>query len=169
MILNYSGSLPAPFRVPSYQNPSYQNPPLVPVFDTPCESWYNPETVIFSQVSKVSGVFRKLFTYSLLCCVIAWLFFSYVPGLRAWLPVVEYPLIGQRSLAWLGLPAALIFLVIQLWLVVTTYRSLRKRNAEATQHTGMRLNLTAEILWTALPIVLTIGLVYAGYAILAAQ
>jgi heme/copper-type cytochrome/quinol oxidase subunit 2 len=109
---------------------------------------------------------RKIFTYFLLCCVVAWLVLSYWPFGRSLIPLVSFPLGWRNELALLGAISICLFIGVQLWLVITTTRSLRKRQAspgKASPDAGLRLNVQAEIFWTALPIGITILLGVAGY------
>ncbi|MEX1018829.1 MAG: hypothetical protein WDZ49_04180 [Litorilinea sp.] len=115
---------------------------------------------------------KKLFAYSLLACVVAWLLFSYVPELRQFLPEVAFPSAWLRGLAWLGALAAALFVAIQVWIVGSTFRSLRNRqNAPDSPEPipGLHINLFGEIVWTALPILMTVGLILAGVAIWTAR
>jgi heme/copper-type cytochrome/quinol oxidase subunit 2 len=103
---------------------------------------------------------KKLFTYLLLSCVVAWLVFSYVPATQQMLPAIGYSTEWFSLLLWLGGISALVFLAIQIWLVGSTLQALRQQRPIQS-----RLNLSKEVLWTALPILMTAFLIIVGYQI----
>jgi ABC-type transport system involved in Fe-S cluster assembly fused permease/ATPase subunit len=103
--------------------------------------------------------------YGSLALVIGWLVLSYsnwLPAiLRIGAPLAQFgPWFQQMTVAIL-----LCFIAIQFWLCVSTWRIVQRRrqdNAQtATAH--FSLSLFGELFWTALPLVLTIGLALAGY------
>jgi heme/copper-type cytochrome/quinol oxidase subunit 2 len=69
-----------------------------------------------------------------------------------------------KWLAALSLIALVIFVAIQLWLVFTTVATLRTSQAKESG-SPFRLRLGAELFWTALPIVMTIALAWASFAL----
>jgi heme/copper-type cytochrome/quinol oxidase subunit 2 len=101
---------------------------------------------------------RLLWTLFLLGGVTFWLFFSYAPeSIRPFEPIV-------LRAAWIGplwqrlaVATLFLFLVVQMIIAGSTLRL----GAQAAQ-TGMggplRLPMVAEIFWTLLPILMTIGL-----------
>ncbi len=110
---------------------------------------------------------RRLLTFGLLGICGFWLLFAYVPGLQAWLPTIALGDDGAfggngRWMAVLALLSLLAFIIIQLWLVHTTVRTVRAYHAKGARP-GFRLPLSIEIFWTALPIAMTVALAWASY------
>lgn len=111
----------------------------------------------------VAVLLQRLFTLAILIICIAWLVVSYLPGVQALLPTIAFS--GNRSwLAILGAIALVVFIAIQLWLVYTTVVTVRAHQAKR-DGSPFRLNTGAELFWTALPIVVTVGLAWASYAL----
>lgn len=105
---------------------------------------------------------RRFFTLALLLICILWLIASYLPGVQALLPTIAFPP-NNGWLTNLAVASLVLFLAIQLWLLYATIATVR---AHQTKGNGspFRLKLSAEFLWTALPIAMTIGLAWASYA-----
>lgn len=102
--------------------------------------------------------------YGSLALVIGWLVLSY----SNWLPAtlrMGAPVAGAGP--WFqGATVAILlcFIAIQLWLLASTWRIVRRQHQDDTQTTGyVSLSLFGELFWTALPLLLTIGLALAGY------
>lgn len=102
--------------------------------------------------------------YGSLLLLLGWLGVSY----GAWLPdsarleapVAYYGEWFQRAL----LVVLFAFAAIQLWLVRATVRMLRRSPTESRPlPTTFALRLGSEIFWTALPLLMTIGLAVVGY------
>jgi heme/copper-type cytochrome/quinol oxidase subunit 2 len=116
---------------------------------------------------------KKAFIYTLLACVLAWLGLSYAPGLQARLPALAFSAAWHSALLWAGMLAVLVFLGIQIWLVGSTLWSLRVRKSAAWDGARskspaparQRVSLSAEAIWTALPILMTVLLALAGHRI----
>ena len=106
---------------------------------------------------------RRIFTLAILVIFVLWLVVSYLPGVRAMLPVVAFGGNGVW-MATLAVLALIIFVTIQIWLVYSTIVTVR---AHQTKSNGspFRLRLSVELFWTALPIAMTIGLAWASYAL----
>ncbi|MEZ4729230.1 MAG: hypothetical protein R3E79_19025 [Caldilineaceae bacterium] len=105
--------------------------------------------------------------YGSLLLVVGWLALSY----GAWLPDsahIEAPVVQVGpwfQQATVGI--LLLFVAIQLWLVYTTFRMLHRRRQVEGQSISdhFALSLFGELFWTALPVLLTIGLALAGYGL----
>lgn len=103
--------------------------------------------------------------YGSLALVIGWLVLSY----SAWLPTrlrFGAPLVEAGP--WFqGATVAILlcFVAIQIWLLASTLRLLqqRRRHDDQTMAGHFVLNTVGELFWTALPLLLTIGLALAGY------
>jgi heme/copper-type cytochrome/quinol oxidase subunit 2 len=114
---------------------------------------------------------KKAFIYTLLAYVLAWLGLSYAPGLQARLPALAFSAAWHSALLWAGMLAVLVFLGIQIWLVGSTLWSLRGRQsaawdgARSKSPARQRISLSAEVIWTALPILMTVLLALAGHRI----
>ncbi|CAN5819669.1 hypothetical protein BH10CHL1_BH10CHL1_37520 [soil metagenome] len=117
-----------------------------------------------------------------LLSVILWLFFSYIPANLIALPTIS--LVGKGSGALfqvLALICFILFVLLQLTVVHSTIRMLRRPNTPGTDYGGrandgmindgtvnnatgnFKLNLWSEIFWTILPLVTTLGLAFASY------
>lgn len=103
--------------------------------------------------------------YGSLLLLIGWLALSY----GSWLPDrlrIEMPL--ARYGYWFQLTTVVIlilFVFIQLWLLRSTFRLLHQRS-QPDMHSmphGFALRVWGEVFWTALPLLLTIGLAVVGY------
>jgi hypothetical protein len=108
-------------------------------------------------------VLQRLFTFAIVIISILWIVVSYLPGVQAILPTIS--LVGDRTWwAWLGVAMLVIFIAIQFWLLhatITTVRAYHARSGNAS----FRLRLGLEFFWTALPIAMSVGLVWASYAL----
>ena len=114
-----------------------------------------------------------------LLSVILWLFFSYIPVSLIALPT--FTLLGKGSGALfqaLALICFTLFVLIQLTVVHSTIRMLRRPNAPGANYDGVvndgtvnhttgnfKLNLWSEIFWTILPLLTTLGLAFASYQV----
>jgi hypothetical protein len=111
--------------------------------------------------------------------VILWLFFSYVPANLVALPNITFygKGLGLRF-QWLALICFTLFVLIQLTVVHSTIRMLRRPNALGANYDGVahdgsvnnatgnfKLNLWSEIFWTVLPLLTTLGLAFASYQV----
>ncbi len=110
-------------------------------------------------------MFQKLLSVALVVVSIIWIVFSHVTSLRDVLPAVAYP----AGSSWMA-PAALlslgIFLAVQLWLVWTTVAGVRRYQQRASGDAQpLRLHVGLEALWTAMPVVMTLGLAWAAYGL----
>src|SRR5688500_13045774 len=150
-------------------------------FDISCELRYNRSQigdqalhVLFSRwvrllcscalLFEIGGcVFKRLFALSMLVIFILWLVISYLPGVQAQLPTIAFGS-GSNLLAALGVASLIVFVAIQLWLLVTTVSTIRTFQAKEIR-TPFRLKVGTEFFWTALPILMTVGLAWASYAL----
>lgn len=103
--------------------------------------------------------------YGSLALLISWLVLSY----SKWLPAtwrVGAPL-AQAGPWFQGATVAILlcFIAIQLWLLVMTWRIVQRQRLEGAQPTNspFALHRFGELFWTALPLLLTIGLALVGY------
>lgn len=114
---------------------------------------------------------RLILTFATLFPILAWLYFSYTPGVAAQLPVVTVLAHGWGSslqtLTTLGLG---LFLLIQVLLIHSLVRVFQRREHVETSNLvvseaerSFRLNFTLELFWTLLPLVMTAGLAWAAY------
>ena len=107
---------------------------------------------------------RRIFALFMLMAVIGWIVISYLPASVITLPVISFP--AELNQRFQGLLAGgfAIFLALQIWLVWTTVRNIqvaqRRSNSVVSE---LNLSLLREAIWTALPIVMTIGLALASY------
>jgi hypothetical protein len=102
---------------------------------------------------------RTAGTIAILLAFVAWLLLSYWPAAAALLPTIAFA--GPWSATWLPILAAVTFAAcagIQLWLVYATTQSLRKPAgpAEAAALSQFRLNVRAETVLTAAPLLMTL-------------
>jgi heme/copper-type cytochrome/quinol oxidase subunit 2 len=108
-------------------------------------------------------VFKRLLALAILIIFILWLVISYLPGVQALLPTIAFSG-GGNLLALLGVASLIIFIAVQLWLLYTTVLTIRTHQAK--EHgSPFRLKVGAEFFWTALPILMTVGLAWASYAL----
>jgi len=116
---------------------------------------------------------RSLFGYIILLYVLFWLVFSYLPESFISLPEIDFPR-GWTSTNFpiLFVICAIVFLLIQIWLVIATngffkgkrYLYSQDKNkqieniveAEGESILSFRLSRPQELFWTALPILMTI-------------
>lgn len=137
-------------------------------FDTPCEVWYNLTT--FITIVRIKPVSRYIWSIIALVGVSVWLFFSYVPSA---LPVATrfsaLSSLPGSVLQILGTLSLLIFVGVQLWLLYATFR-LRTVFAQypnwadgAQRGPRFQLLFAVEFFWTALPLLITLGMAYISY------
>jgi hypothetical protein len=105
---------------------------------------------------------RTLWITVTLVLVVGWLLVSYLPGLLPMLPTLAYPMWSLKLMAAVATAAAAGFVAIQLWIVRSTDRSLVAAGNTAREF-GLRRG--PEAFWTALPIVMTLLLVAAVWAV----
>ncbi len=108
---------------------------------------------------------QKLFGYAILLVTVLWLILSYIPVSVVTLPQIPFASEASGRLFQVLLVGGfLIFVVLQIWLVVATKRLFRtedgRRNEMAAE---FGLNRTSEMIWTAIPLLMTIGLALASY------
>ncbi|MCL4860159.1 MAG: hypothetical protein KJZ93_12160 [Caldilineaceae bacterium] len=102
---------------------------------------------------------RYLLTIVSLLAVLFWLAFSYAPGMPS-LPALTFQAGWSGALLQaLALAGLILFVLIQLFILWSTSRLSPIRQAES----GPRVRLVAEFFWTALPLVMTIGLALLSY------
>lgn len=108
---------------------------------------------------------RVILTVLILLAVIGWIVLSYMPQAAALLPPLAFPAALTSTLfPALALLSLALFLGLQLWLVRDT-DALVKRWLHQTEPRAepFRLTRSGELLWTALPILMTLALAFAGY------
>ena len=88
----------------------------------------------------------------------AWVVLSYAPA--AWLPHWQWPQAIQPSFGLFALMGLAVFVVIQVWLVVATDRSLQAHPAGMQE---FNLKRGVESVLTALPILITVLLAWAAW------
>ncbi len=108
---------------------------------------------------------QKLFGYAILLVTLLWLMLSYLPDSVMTLPKISYSLQGSgRLLQVLLVGGFLIFVVLQVWLIYATKRMLRTEGGRENKMAAeFGLNRTSEVFWTAVPLLMTIGLALASY------
>jgi hypothetical protein len=104
---------------------------------------------------------QRILALLLLAAVVLWLVLSYLPAARR-LPVLAFSGAGG-VLAALTVATLLVFIAIQLWLIRSTMSSVG-RSQHGSAQSPFRLKLGVELFWTALPLVITVALAWAGYA-----
>jgi hypothetical protein len=110
-------------------------------------------------------VLQRLFTLAIVVIFILWIVVSYLPGVQVMLPTIAFSG-GGSWLASLALIALVVFIAIQIWLVYTTVATVRAFQVKGHDSPSpFRLKLGAELFWTALPIVMTVGLAWASVAL----
>jgi heme/copper-type cytochrome/quinol oxidase subunit 2 len=100
-----------------------------------------------------------------LAIVVLWLVFSYVPRHLVSLPnlSLQGPMFGLFA-QWALVASLVVFLAIQAWLIwvtVTFFRNPGKAGQIAPRAFGLKLS--SELFWTAIPLVMTIGLALISY------
>lgn len=110
------------------------------------------------------AVIRKILSVIILAVLVSWIVLSYLPA--GWLTLPQFAFSGPWSTPVLQLLAALGlvgFVVIQGILVRDTGRMLRPHGAREEIMAEFRLKRGVELFWTALPLLMTIGLGVAAY------
>lgn len=105
---------------------------------------------------------QRLLWWLILAVIIAWIVLTYLPSSLIALPTIAFTGAGGL-LATLGVVALLAFLAIQFWLVRTTLKAVRGYRVDGNEPAPARPPLTAELLWTALPIAITLGVAWASF------
>jgi heme/copper-type cytochrome/quinol oxidase subunit 2 len=106
---------------------------------------------------------RYLLTCVTLAAVGFWLFFSYWPSTPLVLPQLTRPAwLPGVAFQGLALFALVIFVVIQVMIIRSTVR-LRNTAQVNAQESGVKFSFAAELLWTALPLLMTVGLAFITY------
>ncbi len=110
-------------------------------------------------------MFQRLLSVALVVITIIWIVFSHVASLHALLPVVAYPS-GSRGMAAAALLSLGLFLAVQLRLLWATAAGVRHYQHRAPGGAPpLPLHFGLEVLWTALPVVMTLGLAWAAYGL----
>jgi heme/copper-type cytochrome/quinol oxidase subunit 2 len=105
-------------------------------------------------------VLRRLLMGVITAVSLGWIVVSYLPGVRALLPVWGWPL-SARWMGWAAVVMLIVFVLIQLRLVQTTLAAVRSYDL-AEHCASYRLKRGTELFWTALPIAMTLGLAWAS-------
>lgn len=106
---------------------------------------------------------RNLLTLLTLLAIAGWLFLSYAPQTWGGLPELAFP-VDQAGPFFrpLAVGFLLLFVLVQIVLLWATFRL--RRTARANELAGgRRLRIGAELFWTALPLLMTIGLALLSY------
>jgi heme/copper-type cytochrome/quinol oxidase subunit 2 len=93
---------------------------------------------------------------------VLWLVVSYMPHLHAELPIIAF----ASGSGWQSPSGAILliaFIALQVWLLCTTVAAIR--TSQHSNATAFRLKLGAEFFWSALPILMTVALAWASYAL----
>lgn len=111
------------------------------------------------------SVLRSILAYSTLAIVILWLVLSYLPRQIVSLPnLALHGSAAGSAYQWALIVSLLVFLAIQLWLVWATVGFFRSQSqARGASPLAFGLKLSSELFWTAIPLVMTIGLAIASY------
>lgn len=125
----------------------------------------NLGTILACHIGGGKDTVYRFLGYGSLLLVVGWLALSY----GAWLPEsvrIEAPFIQVGG--WfqqVTVAILFVFVAIQLWLLRATARMVHHRRQTDGQALADRfpLSLLGELFWTALPLLLTIGLAVAGY------
>lgn len=107
---------------------------------------------------------QRLLWVTILAAIIGWIVLSYLPAALAALPTIAFT--GQGgSLAALAVVSLIVFIAIQVWLVRATVVAVRGYRPTPGEAAPARPHLTAEVLWTALPIAFTLVTAWASYGL----
>jgi heme/copper-type cytochrome/quinol oxidase subunit 2 len=108
-------------------------------------------------------VSRYLLSIVSLAGLIFWLVFSYLsPGLRPFAPSATQATWLRPLLPWVALVCLILFVAIQLQVLWSTQRIRQWIAANVTEE-GHKLNVAVELFWTALPLLMTLGLAALSY------
>lgn len=106
---------------------------------------------------------RHLWSSLSLIAVGFWLLFSYLPPTVLSLPQLQANnFASARLLQVLAIFCLLLFLVVQLLILWSTFR-MRKATEASTGENSLQLGSVGELFWTALPLLLTLGLAALSY------
>lgn len=151
--------------------PRHKNDSKACCFDTLCQNCYNrprveryDRTPVLKQIERKfesSGtVLQRLFAYAILVITLLWLVLNYIPASIVKIPQITYPPESDgRLFSYLLAGGVVLFVLLQVWLVVASLRMFR--TADGTENiTARRFGLTqgTEAFWTAIPLLMTIGL-----------
>lgn len=108
---------------------------------------------------------QKLFGYAILIVTVAWLILSYVPDSIVAIPQISFSPEGSGRLFQALLVGGFVtFALLQVWLVFATKHMFRTADGgENKMATEFGLNRSSEMFWTAIPLLMTIGLAIASY------
>jgi len=96
---------------------------------------------------------RRVGSILILAGVIGWVVLSYLPAVT--LPHIGFPAAWSgASFTSLAVGGFVVFLALQAWIVQSTAASIRRHRAEAGGSARFSLDTSAEVLLTAMPIVL---------------
>lgn len=109
---------------------------------------------------------RLFWTLVSLLVMAVWLFFSYAPAWRLTLPQVTIQ--GSWSgvlLQTLAVACFILLVIVQLMLLWSTKRIFQRSAALPSSEAGdkFKLNPMLELFWTAVPLLLVVGLAFASY------
>jgi heme/copper-type cytochrome/quinol oxidase subunit 2 len=107
-------------------------------------------------------VIQRLLSLALLLGVILWLVLIYAPDSLLPLPILGYPSSG-RLLASLAVSCLAAFLAVQGVVLRSTAHSIQPDRQTQTGHPPFRLHRPLELVWTALPLLMTLALAWASY------
>jgi heme/copper-type cytochrome/quinol oxidase subunit 2 len=109
------------------------------------------------------AVLQRLFALAMFTITVLWLVVSYMPALQAELPIIAF----AGGSWWQSASGALLlvaFIALQVWLLYTTVAAVRTSQTGGNA-TPFRLKLGGEFFWTVLPILMTVALAWASYAL----
>jgi heme/copper-type cytochrome/quinol oxidase subunit 2 len=124
--------------------------------------------ILRESLNRVTILGRYLLSILSLLAVVGWLILSYLPKTPFALPVLALPAGWSASLQASAVIGLLLFVLIQLVLVRSTM-IFRSQNVpeqslqDTAQVERIALNRTAELFWTVLPLIMTLGLAWASY------
>ena len=108
---------------------------------------------------------QKLFAYAILLATVLWLMLSYVPASVVTLPQIAFASADSGRLFQMLLVGGFgVFVVLQIWIVYATTQFVGTENSRKESRAAeFGLNRSSEMLWTAVPLLMTIGLALASY------
>jgi heme/copper-type cytochrome/quinol oxidase subunit 2 len=108
-------------------------------------------------------VLQRLFALAMFTIIVLWLMVSYMPHVQSALPTIAFAQAGGWQ-STSGVILLVVFIALQVWLLYTTLT--RVRTSQMHSHTKpLRLKLGVELFWSVLPILMTIALAWASYAL----
>jgi len=144
--------------------------PAAGCFDILCSFLYNCTTAAFDRTIEQAMITRIFWTLLFVGACVGWLLLSYHPGLLTGREVAFGPVV-EPLFVWCFVASALLFVSVQLMLVagVRTFPTRIFRAGNDTDgpvppnQKEIRIHPRAELLWTALPLVISLFFFWASF------